>query len=253
MGIFLLDTKIHDAIYAIYGFVRLADEIVDTMHEYNQADLLKEFVDDTWKAIYEKISLNPILNSFQIVVNQYAIDKECIRAFFNSMQMDLYKNYHDEKSYKDYILGSAEVVGLMCLSVFVNANQEEYIRLKPYAMSLGAAFQKVNFLRDYKADNNELGRVYFPQGLDLESKVSIMQDIDNDLKHAVEGIRQLPNNCRLGVYAAYILYLELFKKLKKASVEDIKLRRFRVSNFKKLFLAVKAVSDINRGKLEVCV
>ena len=198
MGIKFLDKSIHRPIYGIYGLVRFADEIVDSFHNYNKHELLMEFKKDTYAAIETKISLNPILNEFQVVVNQYNINHVLIERFFQSMEMDLEDKYHDITSYKDYILGSAEVVGLMCLCVFVNGDEKVYSDLKPYAMSLGSAFQKVNFLRDIKADYEGLGRTYFPD-VDMskfskEDKDRIEKDIEADFEHALIGIKKLLRN-----------------------------------------------------------
>ena len=208
MGIFLLNKKIHHPIYAIYGFVRLADEIVDSFHAYDKVQLLKEFTADTYKAIEEKISLNPILNSFQEVVHRYNIDYELIDTFLKSMEMDLDLKSYDSDGIKEYILGSAEVVGLMCLKVFLDNNEQEYQRLKPYAMSLGAAFQKVNFLRDLQADYEGLGRTYFPEvsmdSFNEQQKNSIELEIKEDFNQALIGIRQLPPEARLGVYSCLL-------------------------------------------------
>jgi len=240
LGIYCLQRKLHNPIYSIYGFVRLADEIVDSFHKYDKATLLKEFKDETYKAIERKISLNPILNSFQEVVNAYGIEQELIDSFLYSMEQDLNKNTHNTYSYTNYIFGSAEVVGLMCLRVFTQNSEDDYQRLKPAAMKLGAAFQKVNFLRDLKADYQTLGRVYFPD-IDMKrfsetEKAEIEQDIENDFNAALEGIRQLPDSCRFGVYVAYVYYKSLFNKIKSASPEGIMTERIRVPNYKKLSL-----------------
>ena len=240
MGIFLLDKTIHDPIYSIYGFVRLADEIVDSFHEFDKAKLLAEFRKDTYKSIDEKISLNPILNAFQEVVNQYDIENELIDTFLDSMEMDLGDVIYDSKMYEQYILGSAEVVGLMCLRVFTNGDKEQYEMLKPYAMSLGAAFQKINFLRDIEADFNSLGRTYFPGvnfgSFDEKEKKQIEIDIKKDFDHALIGIKKLPKIARLGVYAAYVYYVALFKKIQAISAHRIMNQRIRISNPRKLWL-----------------
>ena len=240
LGIFLLDKKLHYPIYSIYGFVRLADEIVDSFHEFDKARLLAEFRRDTYKSIEEKISLNPILNSFQEVVRKYEIEDELIDTFLDSMEMDLSDIVYDSAKYEQYILGSAEVVGLMCLRVFTNGNQEEYERLKPYAMSLGSAFQKINFLRDLEADFNGLGRTYFP-GVNFArfnetEKKMIEQDIKKDFDHALKGIRKLPATARLGVYTAYVYYTALFRKIQAISAHRIMNQRIRISNPKKIWL-----------------
>ena len=218
LGIRLLDKSIHNAIYSIYGFVRLADEIVDTFHDFPKAEMLSEFKKDTYKSIDRKISVNPVLHSFQWAVNEYKIDMTLIDQFLKSMEQDLKDIEYSNDAYQEYIVGSAEVVGLMCLKVFVNGDQKLYEELEESARRLGAAFQKVNFLRDVKADYEDLGRTYFP-GVDLTSfsaqeKSKIEQDIQNDFFYALEGIKKLPSSSRLGVFVAYRYYLSLFKNIK---------------------------------------
>ncbi len=240
LGINCLHRSMHNPIYAIYGFVRFADEIVDSFHQYNKRELFNEFEADTWKAIERGISLNPILNSFQNVVNQYSIDKELIKTFLKSMEADLDVQEHSEESYKHYILGSAESVGLICLHVFSGNDKALYERLRPSAMKLGAAFQKVNFLRDLSADYKDLGRVYFPN-LNFESfkardKREIEADIDRDFADARSGIIMLPRKARFGVYLAYIYYLNLYRKIKHIPVEAIFHKRIRISDFRKFTL-----------------
>ena len=251
LGILGLDRKYHDPIYAIYGFVRFADEIVDSFEGYPQKELLERFWKDTYQALDDKISLNPILNSFQQVVHAYEIDYDLIETFLKSMEMDLYKNEYDEAGYKAYILGSAEVVGLMCLKVFVDGNQERYLTLKEPAMQLGSAFQKINFLRDLHADYQSLGRTYFP-GVDLDNfnedvKASIEADIDIDFKAGYEGIKKLPKGARFGVYIAYVYYYSLFKKIRKTHCDLILNERVRISNKRKygLFLSSYLRHTIN--------
>tara|TARA_B100000925_G_scaffold60386_1_gene40488 strand:- start:393 stop:1229 length:837 start_codon:yes stop_codon:yes gene_type:complete len=251
LGILGLDRKYHDPIYAIYGFVRFADEIVDSFEGYPQKELLERFWKDTYQALEDKISLNPVLNSFQQVVRAYEIDYDLIETFLKSMEMDLYKNEYDEAGYKAYILGSAEVVGLMCLKVFVDGNQERYLALKEPAMQLGSAFQKINFLRDLNADYQSLGRTYFP-GVDLnnfneEVKASIEADIDIDFKAGYEGIKKLPKGARFGVYIAYVYYYSLFKKIRKTHCDLILNERVRISNKRKygLFLSSYLRHTIN--------
>ena len=251
LGILGLDKKYHDPIYAIYGFVRFADEIVDSFEGYPQKELLEQFWKDTHKALEDKISLNPILNSFQQVVHGYDIDRELIETFLKSMEMDLYKNEYDEAGYKAYILGSAEVVGLMCLKVFVDGNQERYLALKEPAMQLGSAFQKINFLRDLHADYQSLGRTYFP-GVDLndfneEVKASIEADIAVDFQAGYEGIKKLPKGARFGVYIAYVYYYSLFKKIRNTHCDLILNERVRISNKRKygLFLSSYLRHTIN--------
>ena len=235
----MLSSSIRQDIYNIYGFVRFADEIVDSFHNYNKEELFKRFVTDLDYALEEKISLNPILNSFQKTVHKYGIQKELINAFLNSMRLDLKKkNYKSLKEYKDYIYGSADVVGLMCLNVFVSGNNKEYKKLKPFAMALGSAFQKVNFLRDLNDDYQKLDRVYFPgvdySSFDENAKNKIMIDIENDFSEALKGIYMLPNNSKFGVYAAYKYYKRLLIKLKRSSYLKIKKERIRVPNYQKV-------------------
>ena len=244
LGILGLDKKYHDPIYAIYGFVRFADEIVDSFEGYPQKELLERFWKDTHLALDEKISLNPILNSFQQVVNTFEIDRDLIETFLKSMEMDLYKKDYDEAGYKAYILGSAEVVGLMCLKVFVDGSEERYQILKKPAMQLGSAFQKINFLRDLHADYKKLGRTYFP-GVDLNNfnetvKTEIEADIDIDFMAGYEGIKQLPKGARFGVYIAYVYYYSLFKKIKKTHCDIILSQRVRISNKRKYGLFVSS-------------
>jgi len=245
LGIKLLDKSLHRPIYGIYGFVRFADEIVDSFHGYNKEELLYEFRNNTYRAIHDGISLNPILNEFQKVVNDYNIDHKWIDTFLKSMKMDLNDKYHDILSYEEYILGSAEVVGLMCLHVFMEGDSTKFKTLKPYAMSLGSAFQKVNFLRDLKADYESLGRTYFP-GVDMESfttehKKKIEKEIEEDFQQALIGIKKLPLKARKGVYLAYIYYLTLFRKIKNTPVEKIMESRIRVSNPSKIALMFESM------------
>lgn len=234
LGIFCLDKRLRDPIYAIYGFVRFADEIVDTLHDFDKQTLLDRFKQDTYLAINEGISLNPILNSFQATVNHYHIETELIAQFLKSMEMDLQQKEYSDKELKEYILGSAEVVGLMCLRVFCEGNKDLYLHLKPYAMSLGSAFQKINFLRDLNADYIGLGRTYFP-GIDLSQfndscKREIEESIDNDFHQGYLGIKQLPRTARFGVYVAYVYYLALFRKIKNTPSEMVLKSRIRIRN-----------------------
>ena len=245
MGIKLLDKNIHDAIFSIYGFVRLADEIVDTFHDYPKSEMLQEFKEETYKALDRKISVNPILHAFQMVVNKYSIDRDLIDKFLLSMEQDLNDIQYSSVGYKEYIVGSAEVVGLMCLKVFVNGNNDLYFKLEEPAPKLGAAFQKINFLRDVKADYQELGRTYFP-GVDLEKftpdeKLKIEEDIQDDFECALEGIIKLPSSSRLGVYVAYRYYFSLFKKIKKVSSDRLMEERIRVPNTKKLLITFESM------------
>jgi phytoene/squalene synthetase len=225
--------------------VRFADEIVDTFHEHDKATLLADFKRQTYEAIEKGISLNPILQSFQRTVNRYNIDLQLIEAFFKSMEFDLDKSKYDASGYAEYIYGSAEVVGLMCLYVFLNGDQIEYEKLKPSAQALGAAFQKVNFLRDVKADYQQLNRVYFP-GVDFNSftpemKQAIEDDIQHDFNNAYAGIVQLPLKARFGVYLAYKYYLSLFKKIKAVQPQRILEERIRIPDYQKVWVAAKVV------------
>lgn len=243
-GIKAFDPSIRAPIYAIYGFVRFADEIVDTFHDYPQATLFYKFKEDTWHAIEERISLNPVLNAFQEVVHTYGIEKDLIVAFLDSMEMDLTQQAYTPEGYEEYIYGSAEVVGLMCLHIFCNGDNALYNKLKKSASRLGAAFQKINFLRDLKSDFEERGRVYFP-GVDFErftaeDKAKIEHDILQDFKEGYIGIVQLPNTSRFGVYLAYVYYFSLFKKIKQTPCHMVQEKRIRVNNFEKMMLLVQS-------------
>jgi 15-cis-phytoene synthase len=240
----LLHKDLQTPIYNIYGFVRFADEIVDTFHDYDKEQLLSEFKIETFKAIERKISLNPILNSFQATVNEYAIDLNLINAFFKSMEYDLHKTEYDVKDYKEYIYGSAEVVGIMCLNIFCEKDKEKCESLKPAAQALGAAFQKVNFLRDVKSDYQLLERTYFPD-IDFKNFTSVIkQNIENeileDFNNAYIGIAQLPFKARFGVYVAYKYYLSLFKKIKRTQAAKILDQRIRIPKYSKAFILIKA-------------
>ena len=241
----LLSKSIRQDIFNIYGFVRLADEIVDTFHEFPKKELLDEFEKELWRSIENKISLNPILNSFQNTVNKYSIPKELISSFLDSMKMDLEKKeYNSVEEYKKYIYGSADVVGLMCLKVFVKGSDTIYSDLSDYAISLGSAFQKVNFLRDLKDDSNILKRVYFPNvdmdDFNEESKKEIINEIELDFKNAIKGIARLPKNSRFAVYIAYRYYNKLLKKLKRTSSENIVKKRVRIHNFQKFTVIARS-------------
>jgi phytoene/squalene synthetase len=240
LGIKFLHRDFQDPIYGIYGFVRFADEIVDTFHDFNKKELLDEFRHDTYKSIERGISLNPVLNSFQKVVNDFQIDLKLIDTFLKSMEMDLNKKAYDAEGYKEYILGSAEVVGLMCLKVFVKGDQKMYEDLTPYAMALGSAFQKINFLRDLHADYLGMGRVYFPNvelsKLDTQTKTALENDIEIDFNKGLEGIKLLPKDSRFGVYVAYIYYRQLFKKIKSLKPERILEERIRIPDTQKVAL-----------------
>lgn len=243
-GVRFLDKKIRNDVHGIYGFVRFADEIVDTFHDQDKELLLNEFITDTYNAIERKISLNPILNSFQMVVNKYQIDHTLIDQFLHSMRMDLNPMDYTQESYEEYILGSAEVVGLMCLKVFVYGDEAEYQRLKPYAMKLGSAFQKINFLRDMKDDFQGLGRIYFPgidlEGLSVEDKTRIEHEIQQEFDNAYIGIKQLPKSSRFGVYVSYVYYTKLLRKIKQRSADELLESRIRVPNNTKIFLFAKS-------------
>lgn len=240
LGIRFLAPDLRDPIYSIYGFVRFADEIVDTFHGYDKEGLLEKFKEDAHHAIRNGISLNPILQSFQKVVNQYGIDHDCIDTFLESMRMDLVQNKYTLAEYETYILGSAEVVGLMCLRVFLRGDADEYEKLKPYAMKLGSAFQKINFLRDLNADYMHLGRTYFP-GVNLDEfnediKKEIEADIEKDFELGYQGIKLLPKDARFGVFVAYVYYYQLFAKIKRQPTHAILSRRVRISNRRKFAL-----------------
>lgn len=245
LGILFLSKKIRKDIYGIYGFVRFADEIVDSFNDYDQEYLLGQFEFDLYNAIENKISLNPILNSFQKVIHEYNINMTLVDTFMKSMAMDLEKVKYNKASYEDYILGSAEVVGLMCLQVFTQGDQQNYEKLKPYAMRLGAAFQKVNFLRDLKDDYEDLGRSYFPtvdmKNFTLHDKNRIEEEIAEDFRVALQGIKMLPNNSRQGVYLAYFYYQKLFMKIKSVPAHRILQERIRIPNSRKLMLMFQSM------------
>lgn len=234
LGILCLDKEMHDPIYSIYGFVRFADEIVDTFHQHDKKSLLDRFKNDTYLALNEKISLNPILQSFQTTVNKYHVDRSLIDQFLHSMEMDLDKKTHNQETFEKYILGSAEVVGLMCLKVFCKGDQAMYEKLKPSAMRLGSAFQKINFLRDLNADYVGMGRTYFPgvnmETFDATSKKQIEENIAEDFHEGYLGIKQLPKGAKFGVYISYLYYLALFKKIKNTPCEKVLNNRIRIRN-----------------------
>lgn len=245
LGIKAFSKELQYPIYAIYGFVRYADEIVDTFHDKDKAFLIAKFRADTKEAIETKISLNPVLHSFQEVVNTYNITFDMIDAFLKSMEMDLDKTTYTDASYQEYIYGSAEVVGLMCLKIFCNGEEKQYQALLPQARRLGAAFQKINFLRDIKSDYDERGRTYFPKvdfkKFSEKDKREIEEDIKADFDDALLGIKKLPNGAKLGVYIAYTYYLQLFKKIKNTSAATISDKRIRVSDTHKVFLMAQAL------------
>jgi phytoene synthase len=244
-AVYMLSPSIRDAIYSVYGFVRFADEIVDSFHGFEKEILINDFETEYYKAFHSGISLNPILNSFQITVKKYNISDDLIQAFLKSMKLDLIKsNYHSDEEYKEYIYGSADVVGLMCLKVFVDGNNQKYNQLKDEAMRLGSAFQKVNFLRDLKDDNLVLNRNYFP-GVDLnsfdeKSKIAIINEIEEDFRIAYQGIVKLPIEAKFGVYTAFVYYKKLLKKLKNTPCHQIGSTRIRVSNYTKAGLLAQS-------------
>lgn len=238
--------QLRDPIYAVYGFVRFADEVVDTFHHHNQRSLFDKFRRDTIEALGDHISMNPILHSFQATVHRYQIQQELIDLFLHSMEMDLYRKDYDERGFKEYVTGSAEVVGLMCLRIFTEGNNAMYENLKPYAMSLESAFQKVNFLRDLQADQSGLGRNYFPdlqqQELNATIKRQIEDSIETDFAHGYSGIKKLPRAAKLGVYVAYMYYLALFRKIRDTPPEKVLQTRIRIPNrYKATLLACSFV------------
>ena len=245
LGIYFLNSKLRNPIYSIYGFVRFADEIVDSFEGYDKKLLLAKFKADTYEAIENRISLNPILNSYQQIVHQYNISPDLTEVFLKSMEMDLEKIDYTSEKYEEYILGSAEVVGLMCLHVFAEGNKKVYDDLKPFAMKLGAAFQKINFLRDMKADYEVLGRTYFPN-VDMAkfssaTKRTIEEEIEKDFKDALIGIKKLPASSRGGVYLAYVYYNSLFRKIKRVPAQNILSERIRISNGQKFALMLNSM------------
>ena len=253
LGIKVLDKSLHNPIYGIYGFVRFADEIVDSFHNYNKKELFKKYKSDTYLGINNKISLNPIINSFQEVVNKFKIDHSLIELFLDSMEMDLEEQHYDENTYKKYILGSAEVVGLMCLTIFVKGDKNQYKKLKPYAMKLGSAFQKINFLRDVNDDFNELGRTYFPEvnmsNFNDTDKLKIENEIENEFTEGLKGITMLPNTSKGGVYLAYKYYYNLFKKIKRIPANKILEKRTRISNPRKFIILLSSMLSYHLKKI----
>ena len=252
LGVRMLSREFRDPIYAIYGFVRFADEIVDTFHDQDKKVLISRFQQETFDAIGREFSSNPILHSYQWVVNKYGIDHELIKSFLRSMRMDLCPNSlnYNQQKYSKYIYGSAEVVGLMCLKVFTG-NEEQYRELLPAARKLGEAFQKVNFLRDIKSDLEDRERFYFPntdfKNFDNASKKEIEKDIQADFDAALTGIRNLPAGSKLGVYLAYIYYQKLFDKIKKTDAGKITEKRYRISNGTKMILLVRSYLKVRMG------
>lgn len=247
LGIYFLHERLRDPVYSVYGFVRVADEIVDSFEGYDQAYLLDKFKKDTYEAIEQKISANPVLNSFQKVVHDYSIDLKLIDTFLESMEMDLQKVDYNSEKYEKYILGSAEVVGLMCLHIFTEGDMEMFNNLKPYAMKLGSAFQKVNFLRDLKDDYHILGRTYFP-GVDMANfsaaaKKEIEKEIEEEFKIALKGIKMLPPAAKGGVYLAYVYYQSLFKKIKRLPAQKVLSGRIRINNGRKFGLMINSLVE----------
>lgn len=244
-GVSRLDKKIRNDIHAIYGFVRFADEIVDSFHDFDKETLLSEFRNDTYLALERKISLNPILNAFQNTVHKYNIDMQLVDQFLMSMEMDLKKVTYTQENYNKYILGSAEVVGLMCLKVFVYGDQKQYEELTPFAMKLGSAFQKINFLRDLKDDVNDLGRIYFPNisainELTATEKLAIENEIELEFKEAYVGIKKLPKSSRFGVYLSYVYYKRLLREIKRSTIKELLSERIRVPDNTKRLIFVKS-------------
>ncbi|MCM8809973.1 MAG: phytoene/squalene synthase family protein [Candidatus Omnitrophica bacterium] len=254
LGILTLDKKLRKHIYAIYGLVRIADEIVDTFHHLDKKKLLDELKNETYKSISNRFSSNLVLNSFQITVNEYKIPKELIDAFFHSMEMDTYKNNFSREDYDKYVYGSAEVVGLMCLKIFVDGDEDKYKELREYARALGSAFQKVNFLRDIGSDLNDRHRIYIPEVPEVseitnEEKQKLVQETEREFSLALEGIKRLPNSAKLGVYSTYLYYLALLRKIKKKQLDYLLSRRVRVNNFHKILLLLKAFLQVKVLKL----
>lgn len=244
LGIYCLEKSLRQPIFNLYAYVRVADEIVDTFHGYDKRSLLDEFEEETYKALDRKISTNPVLNAFQETFHEYKLEKDHVETFLASMRMDLDQNTYTQSEYEKYILGSAEVVGLMCLKIFVKGNEKQYQELKPMAMALGSAFQKVNFLRDLQADFNGLGRVYFPNtdfnNFSEINKSELIEDIDRDFEYAFEGIKRLPKKARFGVYLAYKFYKQLLNKIKQTHHQEILEQRIRISNSKKCWVLTKS-------------
>jgi phytoene/squalene synthetase len=251
LGVATLQSEYQMPVYAIYGFVRFADEIVDTFHQHNQKKLLENFRKDTFEAIDERISTNPILHSYQWVVNEFNIDHELIHAFLDSMEMDLKDKNHTAESFKKYVYGSAEVVGLMCLRVFYKDDDEAYEKLKLPARKLGEAFQKINFLRDIQSDHEDRGRFYFPgvnlDQLNNEIKQCLEEDIQSDFNEAFDGIQLLNKASRLGVLISYTYYLKLFQKIKKTNAQQLLRKRYRIPNWRKLLIYVSVWTKFKLG------
>lgn len=253
LGIATLAKELRAPIYAIYGFVRVADEIVDSFHGYDKENLMLQMRRDTIQAISQRISINPILHAFQETYHKYQIPWELVDTFLKSMEMDLEDIEYDSEKYKQYILGSAEVVGLMCLKVFVYGDESEYRKLKPYAMMLGSAFQKINFLRDLKDDYQILGRTYFPNvemsDFNTETKRALEKEVEAEFEEALEGIKLLPKSSRLGVYLAYTYYRSLLNKIKRTPPQTIVHQRVRINNGKKFSLMMRSYVKVKMAML----
>jgi phytoene/squalene synthetase len=254
LGIKVFATEYRDPIYSIYGWVRVADEIVDTFHQSDKEYLLKKFKEDTYEAIEHGISTNPIIHAFQNVVRKYNISANLIDAFLKSMEMDLDETSYERNDYDEYIYGSAEVVGLMCLKIFVDGNQEKYNELEYAAKMLGSAFQKVNFLRDIKSDLTDRSRIYLPDvhqefSIDDDNKQKLESEIEKEFHEAYLGIKKLPIGVKLGVYSAYIYYFMLFKKIKRLDIKQLMSKRVRISNIYKLYLLLKCYFEVKVLKL----
>ncbi|MBL8008269.1 MAG: phytoene/squalene synthase family protein [Ignavibacteria bacterium] len=253
LAINVFNRELRDSISSVYGFVRLADEIVDSFHEFEKQNLLEELREDFYNSVRNKISINPVLNSFQITVRKYDIPLEYIHDFIESMKKDLSNSYYERNDYDEYVYGSAEVVGLMCLKVFCYKNEKLFASLIPSAKALGSAFQKVNFLRDIKSDLNERGRIYFPGACDESmisnlNKTELEKEIEIEFETAYAGIKKLPKSSRLGVYSAYLYYRILFNKIKGLNVNELFSRRVRISNFTKFILLLKSIIRIKFTK-----
>lgn len=256
LGISLFSSEYRKAIYSIYAFVRIADEIVDTFHNYDKAAILNKFREDTFCAIKEGISTNPVLHSFQQIVHQYKIEDDLINNFLNSMEMDLYNSSYEKRQYDNYVYGSAEAVGLMCLRVFCNGSSALFDELKFPARMLGSAFQKVNFLRDIQSDIDARGRIYLPgvhsfSEIKDENKKLLEKEVELEFREALKGIIKLPDSVRLGVYTAYLYYHVLFKKIQKTSINDLFKRRVRISGAYKLLLLVVSIFTVKTTKVEL--
>ncbi len=249
LGIIAFSPKYKDAIYSIYGFVRIADEIVDTFHNHDKQRLFEKFRCDTSDAIEQGLSTNPVLHAFQRTVKMYNIDRKYIDAFLHSMELDIHNSHYERPLYNKYVYGSAEVVGLMCLKIFCNGNDALFNELIQPARALGSAFQKVNFLRDIRSDLHDRGRIYLPEVSDKawinnEAKEKLEEEIEEEFAKALPGILKLPPGSRLGVYSAYLYYYVLFKKIRRKKVAELLEQRVRISDFTKLALLCKSIITI---------